>query len=124
LCSHNISPSATELLRDINPLGSVNIDEEVCGWGQLLVCPHGHYGQIMVFEGCPLINLKASPQAYNTTTNQCLEQQRLAVVVAAMAIATAAGKMATTAAGVVAKTTAATVRQQQQRQQGQQRQRR
>jgi hypothetical protein len=28
-----ISPNATELLRDINPLGSQHVDEKVCGWG-------------------------------------------------------------------------------------------
>ncbi len=27
-------------------------------------------GMVMVFQGCPLINLPASPSAYNATTNQ------------------------------------------------------
>jgi hypothetical protein len=63
---------------------------------------------VMVFQGCPLINLPASPSAYNAATNQGLEQQRWAVVVAAMATATAAGTMATTVAVVAAKTMAGT----------------
>jgi hypothetical protein len=37
---------------------------------------------VIVFQGCPLINLTASSSAYNATTNQGLEQQRWAVVVA------------------------------------------
>jgi hypothetical protein len=41
---HNISPYATELLHDINLLGSQHVDEEVCGWGQWLAHPHGSYG--------------------------------------------------------------------------------
>jgi hypothetical protein len=64
---------------------------------------------IMVFQGCSLINLLASPSAYNATaTYQQLEQQRWAVVVAAIATATAAGMMAIMAAVAAAKTTAAT----------------
>jgi hypothetical protein len=73
---------------------------------------------VMVFQGCPLINLPASPSAYNATTNQRLEQQRWAVVVVAMATATAVGTTATMVAAAVAKTTAATARQQQRRQRG------
>jgi hypothetical protein len=73
---------------------------------------------VMVFQGFPLINLTASPSAYNATTNQRLEQQRWVVVVAAMATAAAAGMMATTAAAAAAKTTAATARQRQRRQRG------
>ncbi len=71
---------------------------------------------VMVFQGCPLINLPASPSAYNATTNQRLEQQRWAVVVAAMATATAMGTTGTMAVAAAAKTTVATVRQRQQRQ--------
>jgi hypothetical protein len=44
LCSHNISPNATELSRIIDPLGSQHVDEEVCGWGRQLARPHGCYG--------------------------------------------------------------------------------
>ncbi len=73
---------------------------------------------VIVFQGCQLINLPASPSAYNATTNQQLEHHRWAVVVAAMATATAAGRMAKMAAAVVAKTTAATAQQRQWRQQG------
>ncbi len=69
-------------------------------------------GMVMVFQGCPLKNLPASPSAYNATTNQRLEQHRWAVVVAAMATATGAGTMAKMAAATVAKTTVATARQQ------------
>ncbi len=65
-------------------------------------------GMVMVFQGCPLINLTASPSAYNTTTNQRLEQQRWAVVVAVMATVTAAGMTVKMAAVVAAKTIAAT----------------
>jgi hypothetical protein len=68
---------------------------------------------VMVFQGLPLKNLPASPSAYNTTTNQCLEQQRWAVVVAAMATATVVGTTATTAAAAAVaavKTTVATAR--------------
>ncbi len=43
LCLHNISPNATDLLHNINPLGSQHVDEEVCGWGQWFACLHGHY---------------------------------------------------------------------------------
>ena len=50
---------------------------------------------VMVFQGCPLINLPESPSVYNATTNQWLEQQRWAVVVAAMATVMAAGTTAT-----------------------------
>ncbi len=74
---------------------------------------------VMVFHRCPLINLPASPSAYNATTNQRLEQQRWVVVVAAMATATAVGTMVTTAAVAVAKTRVATAQQWQRRQQGQ-----
>ncbi len=74
---------------------------------------------VIMFQGLPLINLPASPSAYNATTNQRLEQQRWAVVVAAMAAATTVGMTATMAAVAAAKTTAATGRQWQQRQQGQ-----
>jgi hypothetical protein len=77
---------------------------------------------VMVFQGLPLKNLHASPSAYNSTTNQHLEQQRLAVVVAVMATAKVAGRTATTAAAaaaVAAKTTAATAQQRQRRQWGQ-----
>jgi hypothetical protein len=81
-------------------------------------------GMVMVFQGCPLINLPESPSVYNTTTNQRLEQQGWAVVVAAMATATAAGTTAKMVAAAVAKTTAATARQQRRRQRGQQQQRR
>jgi hypothetical protein len=77
---------------------------------------------VMVFQECPLINLPASPSAYNATTNQQLEQQRWAVVVVAMATATAARLMATKMAVAVAKTTAATALRRQRRQHGQQRQ--
>jgi hypothetical protein len=66
---------------------------------------------VMVFQGCPVINLPESPSAYRATINQRLEQQRWPVVVAAMATATSAGTMPTTAAVVAAKTTAATARQ-------------
>jgi hypothetical protein len=69
-------------------------------------------GMVMVFQGCPLKNLPASPSAYNATTNHRLEQYRWAVVVAAMATATGAGTMAKMAAAMVAKTTAATAWQQ------------
>ncbi len=50
---------------------------------------------VMVFQGCPLINLMASPSAYNATTSQRLKQQRWGVVVAAMATVMAAGTTAT-----------------------------
>jgi hypothetical protein len=66
---------------------------------------------VMVFQGCPLMNLPASPSVYNATINQQLEQQRVAEVVAVMATVTAAGTTATTAAAAVAKTTAVTARQ-------------
>jgi hypothetical protein len=79
-------------------------------------------GMVMVFQGCLLINLPASPSVYNATTNQRLEQQRWAVVVAVMATATAAGTTAKMAAAAVAKTTAATAQQWRRRQRGQQRQ--
>jgi F0F1-type ATP synthase membrane subunit c/vacuolar-type H+-ATPase subunit K len=79
---------------------------------------------VMVFQGCPLINLPASPSVYNATIYQRLEQQRWAVVVAAMATATAAGTTAKMVAAAVAKTTAATARQRRRRQRGQRRQRR
>ncbi len=78
---------------------------------------------VMVFQVCPLINLTASPSAYNATTNQQLEQHRWAVVVEVMATVTAGGMTATTPAAVAAKTTAATAQQQQWRQRGQGRQR-
>ncbi len=77
---------------------------------------------VMVFQECPMINLPASPSAYNATTNQQLEQQRWVVVVVAMATATAARLTATTMAVAAAKTMAATALQQEQRQHGQQRQ--
>ncbi len=79
---------------------------------------------VMVFQGCPLINLLVSPSAYNATTNQRLEQQRWAVVVAAMATATAVGMTAKMVAAAVAKTMAATARQWRRQQRGQRRQRR
>ena len=63
---------------------------------------------VMVFQWCPLINLPASPSAYNATTNQHLEQQKCVVVARAMATAIVARTTATTAAAVGAKTTAAT----------------
>jgi hypothetical protein len=63
-------------------------------------------GMDMVFQGCLLINLPASPSACNATTNQRLDQQRLAVVVAAMATTIAVGTTAKMAAAAVAKTTA------------------
>ncbi len=74
---------------------------------------------VMVIQGFTLINLPASPLAYNVRTNQQLEQQRWVVVVVAMATATAAETMATTAAAAAAKTTGATAQQWQWRQRGQ-----
>ena len=74
---------------------------------------------VIVFQGCPLINLLASPSAYIATTNQRLEQQRWAVVVAAMATATAVGMTAKMVAAAMAKITAATAGQRQRQQWGQ-----
>ncbi len=64
---------------------------------------------VMIFQGCSLINLPASPAAYNATTNQRLEHQRWAVVVVAMATAAAVGTTSTTAAAAAIKTMAVTV---------------